>query len=63
MNYAARDYHDAARALRAHGEDCDECRELGKNGDVCPEGARLMKVARHEYECLRDPPDDDRDAA
>lgn len=51
------DLYKAKNDVVSHDEDCDECRELGKSGDMCPEGARLLKVARDLYEDANDPPD------
>ena len=52
--------YQAKNDVLSHDEDCEECRVLGRNGDLCPEGSRLLARARDLYESLRDPPDDDR---
>jgi hypothetical protein len=60
MNFPSSDYRDARQACRDHEEDCDECRELGKNGDMCPEGERLLARAQREYDYLREGPEYDK---
>lgn len=62
MNFGvSRDLDDAKRAVRCHEADCEDCRELGKNGDMCPEGTRLLNVARDLYKAVNDPPDREED--
>jgi hypothetical protein len=49
-------FRDAKQASREHDEDCEECRELGKQGDQCSEGARLLSKARELYESIQEGP-------
>jgi hypothetical protein len=49
--------YEAKQDYRSHDEECDECRELGKSGDMCPGGARLLARARRLFDEANDPPD------